>query len=243
MKVGVAKETFPQEQRVALTPAVLPALARANLTVLVEQGAGLAAGYPDADYAEKGAQMVTRPREVWAGADVMVQVRGLGANPEAGRGELDYTRPGQVIIGFQDPLWAPPGVAELAQRQAVVFALELLPRISRAQSMDALTSQANIAGYKAVLLAANEVHKVFPMMMTAAGTITPARVLIVGAGVAAPGGWAHSSRRMTCGRQYDKRWKAWGRNSWSCPSKRARPSRPGGMLPPRAKTSYGVSRN
>ncbi len=185
LKVGVPKETYPGERRVALVPALVPQLKGAGVeAVLVEQGAGAEAGFPDSAYAEQGARVVESRQEVFEGADVVLQVRTPGANPERGREDLELLRPGQVVIGFLEPLTALDAVKALAERRVTAFALELMPRITRAQSMDALSSQATVAGYKAVLLAAEALPKMFPMMMTAAGTITPAHVFVVGAGVA-----------------------------------------------------------
>ena len=184
MVVGIPAETFPGERRVATVPGVLPALKKAGLDVLVEPGAGAAAGFPDADYVEKGASIATDRAHLFATADIVLQVRALGANPDAGRADLELIRPGQVIIGLSEPLGAPAAARELAGRGATAFSMELIPRITRAQSMDALSSMATIAGYKAVLVAAEALPRMFPMMMTAAGTVTPARVFVVGAGVA-----------------------------------------------------------
>jgi len=182
--VGVPKETFPGERRVALTPAVLPSLAKRGIQVVVESEAGTAAGYPDSAYGEKGAQIETSRAELFALATVIVQVRALGANPDAGRAANDLLRDGQSIIGLCDPLSAPEAFREPVRRGVTVFSLELLPRITRAQSMDVLSSMSTVAGYKAVLLAAAELPRMFPLLMTAAGTVFPARVFVVGAGVA-----------------------------------------------------------
>ena len=185
MIVGVPTETFPGERRVALTPHVLPTLSkRSGVEVLLQSGAGDAAGIPDAEYRDKGARIVEGRDAVFAEAEVIVQVRGLGANPEHGRPDLDRMRDGLVVIGLQDPLGVPHSAREQAARGATVFGLELIPRITRAQSMDVLSSQASIAGYKAVIVAAEALPKIFPMMMTAAGTISPARVFVIGAAVA-----------------------------------------------------------
>ena len=184
MRIGVTQETFPSETRVALVPAAIAALKRAKAEVLVQAGAGKAAGFSDMEYAEAGATVVPTREEVVASADVVLQVRALGANPDGWRADLSLAREGQVWIGMMDPLWAPEPVAEAAQKGIIAFALEMVPRITRAQPMDVLSSQSNLAGYKAVLLAAVALPKIFPMMMTAAGTITPARVFVVGAGVA-----------------------------------------------------------
>lgn len=168
----------------ALIPDAVPKLTKAGLDVLVEQGAGTAAGIPDAEYSEKGARLAAGRAEVFAAADVVLQVRTAGANPDMGKADLELLRPGQTIIGFSEPLGAPKSARELAARQVTSFSLELLPRITRAQSMDVLSSMATIAGYKAVLLAAETLPRMFPMFMTAAGTVKAAKVLIVGAGVA-----------------------------------------------------------
>ena len=151
MKVGIPKETFPGERRVAMAPAVLPALAKIGITAVVESSAGEAAGWPDAEYKEKGAEISTSREEVFQ-ADCILQVRSLGANPEQGRADLALMRPGQVIIAMCDPLGAPQAVQEIAETGATLFALEMIPRITRAQSMDVLSSMATIAGYRAVLL-------------------------------------------------------------------------------------------
>ena len=175
MKIGVPKETVRGERRVALVPGVIASLTAKGAEVLVEAGAGTAAGFTNAAYTGKGAQIVSR-EQIFAGADVVVQVR-------AG-GDLSALRSGQAVIGFFDPLGAPQAMRDLAGTGATAFSIELMPRITRAQSMDALSSQATVAGYKAVLMAADKLPRMFPMLMTAAGTITPARVFVLGAGVA-----------------------------------------------------------
>jgi H+-translocating NAD(P) transhydrogenase subunit alpha len=180
--IGVPRETFPGERRVSLVPRACDALGKLGASVVVEQSAGAEAGFPDEQYATRGARPASR-REVFQ-ADVILQVRSLGANPEAGRADLALLRPGQTVIGFGEPLTALDQDSALARAGVSFFAMELMPRITRAQSMDALSSMATIAGYRAVLLAATELPKIFPMLMTAAGTVTPARVLILGAGVA-----------------------------------------------------------
>ena len=184
MIVGVPKESFPGERRVALAPGALPALAKASLDVLVEASAGAAAGFPDAAYAEKGARIAESHAQLFAEADVVLQVRSPGAAGEAGRADAELLRSGQAVIGFSEPLGEPAAARAVAERGVSAFSMELIPRITRAQSMDALSSMATIAGYKAVLLAADALPRMFPMMMTAAGTITPARVFVIGAGVA-----------------------------------------------------------
>jgi len=184
MIVGAVKETCPGERRVALVPAVIPALAKAGLEVLIESGAGDAAGYPDAAYRDKGASIAGSRAEVFKAADVVCQVRTLGANPDKGRGDTGMMRQGQVVVGLAEPLTDAEPAEAIAATGAMLFALELMPRITRAQTMDVLSSQATIQGYKAVLLAAERLPKMFPMMMTAAGTIAAAHVFVIGAGVA-----------------------------------------------------------
>jgi NAD(P) transhydrogenase subunit alpha len=181
--IGVPKETYPGERRVAIVPEIIPALAKTGAEVLVESGAGAEAGIPDEKFAAKGAKISSRD-EIFSKADVIFQVRTFGANPEAGRADLDKLRDGQIVIGFTESLGEPALSKELAGRGVTLFSLEMLPRITRAQSMDVLSSMATIAGYKSVLFAANTLPKIFPMFMTAAGTIAPARVFIVGVGVA-----------------------------------------------------------
>jgi NAD(P) transhydrogenase subunit alpha len=181
--VGVPKETFPGERRVALIADVVPSVIRSGAEVHVESGAGLAAGITDESFVKKGARIATRD-EIFAKCEVVFQVRTFGANPEAGRADLAKIRPGQIVIGTTDSLNDPSLSADLAKTGATAFSLELVPRITRAQSMDVLSSMATVAGYKAILLAAERLPRFFPMFMTAAGTIAPARVFIVGVGVA-----------------------------------------------------------
>ena len=205
MIVGVPKETYPGERRVALVPAVITTMVKAKLEVLIEKGAGVKAGFLDDSYGEQGAKVVGERRDLFSWADVIVQVRGLGANPEVGSTDLDLMRPGQVTIGLLDPLGNPEAARELSAKEVTAFALELVPRISRAQSMDVLSSMATIAGYKAVLLAASSLPKMYPMMMTAAGTITPAKVFVVGAGVAGLQAIATARRLGAVVQAYDVR--------------------------------------
>jgi len=195
MILGILRETFPEERRVALTPHVFHQLTKAGCEVVMESGAGADAGFPDTHYTEKGAKVLSSRAEVFQTADLILQVRGLGANPERGRDDLPHMRRGQVLIGAFEPLTATEEVKAVAERGVTLFALELVPRITRAQSMDILSSMATVAGYKAVLLAANYLPKMFPMMMTAAGTVKPAKVFIIGAGVAGLQAIA-SSRRL-----------------------------------------------
>ncbi len=184
MIVGVPKETFVGERRVALVPSAIPNIIKGGNEVRVEAGAGLGSSYSDQAYADKGAQLVHSRQDLFAGCDAILQVRSFGTNLEAGRADLPLMRPGQLVIGMFDPLAQPNAVKELAGTGALGFALELMPRITRAQSMDILSSMATIAGYKAVTMAADRLPKIFPMLMTAAGTVSPARVLVIGVGVA-----------------------------------------------------------
>jgi H+-translocating NAD(P) transhydrogenase subunit alpha len=183
MIAGITKESLSGERRVAVVPGSVPALKKLGLDVLVERGAGSEAGFPDAEYEKQGATVVSR-QELAGKADLLLQVRTPGANPEHGRAEADMLRQGQVLVGLADPLGTPDAAAVLAAQGVVIFSLELVPRITRAQSMDVLSSQATIAGYKAVLIGAAAMPRMCPMMMTAAGTINPAKVFVVGAGVA-----------------------------------------------------------
>jgi NAD(P) transhydrogenase subunit alpha len=181
--VGVPRETFPGETRVALVPTVLPSLMKAGMDVVIETDAGAHAGFPDDAYKKHDARIASR-REVFEQADIVTQVRTYSANLEAGHDDLQLMRPNQVIVGFAEPLSYPTAVAEAAQREVTAFAMEFMPRISRAQSMDALSSQATATGYKAVLMAAECLPKMFPMLTTAAGTVPPVQVFVIGAGVA-----------------------------------------------------------
>jgi H+-translocating NAD(P) transhydrogenase subunit alpha len=184
MLVGVPKETLPGERRVALVPASIAPLKKLGIEITVETGAGLEAGYPDDFYREKGATIATDRAQLLRDSDVVVQVNTYGTNPEAGRADIEHLGQDKVLIGTADPLGATARIKELAERGLTAFGMELIPRITRAQSMDVLSSMATIAGYKAVLLAATRLPRLFPMFMTAAGTIKPARVFVIGAGVA-----------------------------------------------------------
>jgi NAD(P) transhydrogenase subunit alpha len=204
MILGVCRETYPGEQRVALIPAAVPVFVKAGLEVRVEAGAGVAAGHLDADYQKQGAKIVSR-QELFSTADVLLQVRTFGTNPEAGRADLPLLRPDQVVIGTADPLGNPQAAAEIASRGAMLFALELIPRITRAQSMDILSSMGTIAGYKAVLLSAVQLPKMFPLMMTAAGSLRAAKVFVIGAGVAGLQAIATARKRGAVVEAYDVR--------------------------------------
>ena len=184
MIVGVPRENFPGERRVALVPIVIPNLSKAGIEVVVEAGAGVAAGFPDAEYAAKGARILTTRAEVFSAADIVVQVLCYGSNDQTGKADLPLLRADQLLIGFLRPLGSLETIREIAATGVISFSVELVPRTTRAQSMDALSSMGTICGYKAVLLAAETLPKIFPMLTTAAGTITPAKVLVIGAGVA-----------------------------------------------------------
>jgi NAD(P) transhydrogenase subunit alpha len=203
MQVGVAKETWPGERRVALVPGLIAGLRKAGYDVVVETGAGAAAGFPDGEYADKGATV--GPRDAVAAADVLLQVRSLSGRKDELPPGLDLVRRGQTVIGFLDPLGAPSGVAALNERGAEALAMELIPRITRAQAMDALSSTANIVGYKAVLVAAEALPRMFPLLMTAAGTVAAARVFVVGAGVAGLSAIATARRLGATVEAYDVR--------------------------------------
>ncbi len=183
MKIGVPKETFPGERRVGLIPSTLGPLQKAGLEVAIEAGAGTAAGFSDEEYKEKGAKILDR-QAIFAESDIIVQVRGPGANPEAGQADVRMLRAGQYLIATLDPLAQTAIMKQLAETKANVFAMELMPRITRAQSMDVLSSMATVAGYLSVLIGATKLPKFFPMFMTAAGTVSPAKVFVLGAGVA-----------------------------------------------------------
>jgi len=176
LSIGVLKETLVGERRVAITPKVIDVLTKAGAGVLVEAGAGLESGYPDDDYIAKGAKIAPSAAAVAEASQILLTVR----VPAPG----GLVRAGQIVIGMADPLSDPQLAGQYAQAGATLFSLELVPRITRAQSMDVLSSMASIAGYKAVLIAASALPRLFPMMSTAAGTVPPARVLVIGAGVA-----------------------------------------------------------
>ncbi|MEK6269266.1 MAG: Re/Si-specific NAD(P)(+) transhydrogenase subunit alpha [Planctomycetales bacterium] len=183
MRLAVPLETFPGERRVALVPAAVAALKKLDLEICVETGAGSQAGYPDEAYAEAGAEMVA-DRETLFAADIIAQVRTAGANRDGFQADLTRFKQEQIVIGMADPLGDASAIQELAARGVTLFAMELIPRITRAQSMDVLSSMATVAGYHAVLLAATKLPKMFPMLMTAAGTLTAAKVFVIGGGVA-----------------------------------------------------------
>ncbi len=205
MIVGVPRESFPGERRVALVPAAVPNLTKAGLEVVVEAGAGAAAGYPDADYAAKGAKIVSDRAEVFRAAGVVLQILCHGSNDKTGKADVPLFRDGQVLIGFLRPLGSIETIQEIASRGVTSFSVELMPRTTRAQSMDVLSSMATICGYKAVVLAADTSPRIFPMLTTAAGTITPGRVFVIGAGVAGLQAIATARRLGAVASAYDLR--------------------------------------
>ena len=182
--IGVVTETYPGERRVAIVPRALDVLTKDKVSFLIQRGAGEASGFPDAEYEAKGARLAATREEVFSNAQLIAQVRTHGANPVEGAADLPLINAAHTLIGFSEPLTAGAEMSAVAARGATLFAMELMPRITRAQSMDALSSMATITGYKAVLLAADYLPRMFPMLMTAAGTIAPAKVFVLGAGVA-----------------------------------------------------------
>jgi NAD(P) transhydrogenase subunit alpha len=182
--IGVPKEIYPGERRVSLVPLAVPILTKAGFEVAIETGAGVEAGYPDSLYTDKGAKIVPSRAAVFQTADIITQVLCYGSNDLTGKADIPLLRKDQVLIGFLRPLGSLEIVQQIAATGAMAFAVELMPRTTRAQAMDALSTMASINGYKAVLIAADTLPRIFPMMTTAAGTVTPARVLILGVGVA-----------------------------------------------------------
>jgi H+-translocating NAD(P) transhydrogenase subunit alpha len=199
MKVAAIKETFPGERRVALVPADVAKLVKSGLQVLIESGAGDSAGFADQAYQTKGAQIASSRADA-ASADLVIGVRIADSSLEAAG-----LRSGQTLVGLCDPLGEPQAAAKFAAAGATLFALELIPRTTRAQSMDVLSSMTTLAGYRAVLLAAVELPRIFPLMMTAAGTLTAARVFIIGVGVAGLSAIATAKRLGAVVRAYDVR--------------------------------------
>jgi NAD(P) transhydrogenase subunit alpha len=201
---GALRETYSGERRVALTPKACERLLKLKADVLVERSAGVEAGFPDEEYARRGVRVVSR-EEILRTADVIVQVRTPGANPVEGHEDIGWLRERQLLIGFAEPFTATQQTRRIAASGASLIAMELIPRITRAQGMDALSSQATIAGYESVLIAAGAMRKIFPMLMTAAGTITPAKVLVLGAGVAGLQAIATARRLGALASGYDLR--------------------------------------
>ena len=184
MNVAVVRESFPGETRVALIPSNVGAVKKTGADVWVETNAGAASLHSDDEYENQGARIMTDRAGLLSETDLLLTVRGPGAHRDFAEGDLDALRAGTAIVGLLEPLAEPATIEALADRNLSAFAMELMPRITRAQGMDALSSMANIAGYQAVLQAAQASPKMFPMMMTAAGTVAPAKVFVIGAGVA-----------------------------------------------------------
>lgn len=184
MKIGIPKETAAGETRVALTPAVISQLLRAKHEVVVETGAGAAASFSDEHYKQAGATIAPDAASVYHTADIIFKIRPPQMHPSSNKHEAEFLQEGKAIMGFLAPLANSHAIKSFVGKKITSFSLEFVPRITRAQSMDALSSMATVAGYKAVLLAAAHLPKMFPLLMTAAGTVPPALVLILGAGVA-----------------------------------------------------------
>ncbi len=196
MNIGVPKETWPGEQRVSIIPTTVTSLKKTGLHVSVEQGAGNTAGFHDNEYEKNGATITSRD-EIFQSSDVILQVRAMPVDKKI--------RQGQVVIGFADPLGTPQEIQNVASTGITLFAMELMPRITRAQSMDALSSMATVTGYKGVLLAADALPRMMPMLMTAAGTLSPAKIFVVGAGVAGLQAIATARRLGALVKAYDVR--------------------------------------
>lgn len=205
MIVGIPAEIKSAEKRVAMSPANVQSLTDKGVKVLFQTNAGDAAGYPDALYTAAGATLSSDRAEIFAQADIILQVQSFGSNNENSEADLASLRSGQVVIGMMDPLASPQAAQAVADKGATAIALELVPRISRAQSMDVLSSMATLAGYKAVLMGASASPRIFPMLMTAAGTLQPARVLIMGVGVAGLQACATAKRLGAVVEAYDVR--------------------------------------
>jgi len=203
--IGIPAEIKSAEKRVAMSPANVQSLTDKGVKVLFQTNAGDAAGYPDGLYTEAGATISADRVEIFAQADIILQVQSFGSNNENSEADLASLRSGQLVIGMMDPLASPQAAQAVAEKGATAIALELVPRISRAQSMDVLSSMATLAGYKAVLMGASAAPRIFPMLMTAAGTLQPARVLIMGVGVAGLQACATAKRLGAVVEAYDVR--------------------------------------
>ena len=205
MIIGIPSEIKTGEKRVAMSPANVQSLTDKSVKVLIQSDAGNAAGYPDNEYLAAGATITGDRAEIFASADIVLQVQSFGSNNENSADDLAMIRQGQLIIGMMDPLASPQAALDVAGKGATAIALELVPRISRAQSMDVLSSMATLAGYKAVLMGASSSPRIFPLLMTAAGTLQPARVLIMGVGVAGLQACATAKRLGAVVEAYDVR--------------------------------------
>lgn len=205
MKIGIPKETKSGENRVAMVPANVELWAKKGISFLIESGAGDNAGYEDSAYEAAGATLTTDRASIFAQSDIVLQVQSFGSNEETSAGDFELLREGQIIAGMMDPLASPEVATKLAEKKVTAFAMELVPRISRAQSMDVLSSMATLAGYKAVLMGAAQSPRIMPMLMTAAGTLQPMRAFIMGAGVAGLQACATAKRLGAVVEAYDVR--------------------------------------
>src|SRR3954471_7723761 len=205
MLIGVPREVASGERRVALVPEVVAQLTRAGHRIIVERDAGLRAGFTDDAYRSAGCDLIDRPADVYSAAQMILKVQRPAREESSGEAELDMMKAGTVLIGLLQPSGDPALFQQLAERGITACSMELVPRTTRAQMMDALSSQSTVAGYKAVLVAANALQKFFPMLMTAAGTVRPARVLVIGAGVAGLQAIATARRIGAVGEAFDTR--------------------------------------
>ena len=205
MIIAVTREVVTGEKRVSLCPGNVQSLIEAGSELWIENGAGAQAGFSDTDYQLVGAKILSDRDKLFAGADIILQVQGFGSNTENSEQDLKRLKAKQLIIGMMDPLAQPQAAKQVAETGATAIALEMVPRISRAQSMDVLSSMATLAGYRSVLLGAEAAPRILPMLMTAAGTLQPARVLIMGVGVAGLQACATAKRLGAVVEAYDVR--------------------------------------
>ena len=205
MIIAVTRELVTGEKRVSLCPDNVQLLIKAGAELWVEQSAGTQAGFSDEEYQTAGAKIISNRDELFAGAEIILQVQSFGSNSENTQQDLERLKPGQLVVGMMDPLAQPQAAQQVAETGASAIALEMVPRISRAQSMDVLSSMATLAGYRSVLLGAEAAPRILPMLMTAAGTLQPARVLIMGVGVAGLQACATAKRLGAVVEAYDVR--------------------------------------
>lgn len=205
MIIAVTRELVTGEKRVSLCPDNVQLLIKAGAELWVEQSAGTQAGFSDEEYQTAGAKIISNRDELFAGAEIILQVQSFGSNTENSQQDLERLKPGQLVVGMMDPLAQPQAAQQVAETGATAIALEMVPRISRAQSMDVLSSMATLAGYRSVLLGAEAAPRILPMLMTAAGTLQPARVLIMGVGVAGLQACATAKRLGAVVEAYDVR--------------------------------------
>ena len=205
MIIAVTRELVTGEKRVSLCPDNVQLLIKAGAELWVEQSAGTQAGFSDEEYQTAGAKIISNRDELFAGAEIILQVQSFGSNTENAQQDLERLKPGQLVVGMMDPLAQPQAAQQVAETGATAIALEMVPRISRAQSMDVLSSMATLAGYRSVLLGAEAAPRILPMLMTAAGTLQPARVLIMGVGVAGLQACATAKRLGAVVEAYDVR--------------------------------------